>query len=481
MAKWNVAINDFLGGFAPAWYNSGTYPSYGNKNQAGAMTNIDLTAPGFLTQGPGLANLTNGTQAAAITTVIKQILDFAVSADKTYGIGGTELYEISSTACTNTGSFPYTITAASGAASGQGLCHYQGNLYYSYNYTGAGDIGKYDLVSTFDDNWGSTVPTGATTLQPSVPHPMIVGTGDIMYIANGPYVATYDGTSLVDQALDLPTSWEIQSLAFHQDKIWIAANSPAVTGTNKNHASIFLWDGTTNQWEAEYKLMGEVGALHVRNNVLFVFYKDLSSTGGYKLGYLTGGQVQDIANFPGALPNYGQVTDYKDFILWVSSGSIYAFGAGSVDLPVRLFQIADGGYSTVGALATPFGTPMVSSNETTSYKLAQFSGYDVTCSWKSLLFDVTGETGLSRLSTVVWNFEQLATGASMVWSLVNNKGTTIYTDTISYSKLGAATSVVCELNGLLAENFRIEMNFASGSATNPVKVKNVQVYGTSNQ
>ena len=69
----------------------------------------------------------------------------------------------------------------------------------------------------------------------------------------------------------------------------------------------------------------------------------------------------------------------------------------------------------------------------------------------------------------------------MAWSLVNNKGTAIYSDTISYSKLGAATSAVYELNGLLAENFRIQMDFSGGSTSNAVKIKNVKVYGKSDQ
>jgi len=488
MSKWSIRINDFMGGFAPAWYNAGTYPSYGNKNHAGAMTNIDLTAPGFMTQGPGLATLTTGTEVAAVTTLMNSILDEAVSSDVTFGIGGNKLYKISSSAVSvaspfNVSGGGYVIDkAAVTGETGEDVCIYQGNLYFSYNHSGsAGDIGKYDLVTTFDVDWGSTVPSGFAALQDG-PHQMIVGGNDVMYIANGRYLASYDGTTFMPLALDLPTGSVIQSIAWNTDRIWIVANRPSLTGSNKNTASIYIWDGTTNSWEAEIKLMGTVGGCHVKNGVLFLFYQDITSTGGYKLAYVSGGSVSDIANYQGSLPEFGQITDYKDFIIWVSSGLIYAYGSGDKDLPVRLFQLADGGDSTVGALACPFGTPMVASSSAGfTYKLAQFSGYDTACTYKTLMFDVTGETGLSRLSTVVWNFEVLASGASMAWSLVSNKGTTIYSDTISFAKLGAATSCVYELNGKLAENFRIQMDFSGGSTSNPVKVKNVNVYGTSNQ
>lgn len=444
---------------------------------------MDITSPGWITQGPGLATLTAGTEAGAISTLLNSILDEAVSADATYGVGGNKLQKISSTAVTNTGAWPHTIDkAAVTDEDGEDVCVYQGNLYYSYNHSGtAGDIGKFDLNATFDDDWGSTVPSGAAALQGGVPHQMIVGGNDVMYFTNGRYVGSYDGTTLLPLAIDLPTGTVVQSIAWNSDRLWIVANRPSLTGANKNTASIYLWDGTTNSWEAEIRLMGTAGGCHVKNGVLFVFYQDITSTGGYKLAYINGGSVSDVANYPGSLPEFGQITDYKDFILWISSGLVYAYGAGDNELPVRLFQLADGGFSTVGALACPFGTPMIASTQSTSFKLAQFSGYDTACTYKTLIFDVTGETGLSRLSTVVWNFEVLASGASVAWSMVNNKGTTIYSDTISFSKLGAATSCVYELNGRLAENFRIQLDYSAGSTSNPVKVKSIRVYGNSDQ
>lgn len=481
--KWSVAINDFLGGFAPAWYNQGTYPSYGNKNHAGDMANMDLTQPGFMTQGPGLASLTAGTEAGAVSTLMNSILDEAVASAETYAVGGAKLYKLTDTAVTNAGSWPHTIDKATVTGEdGEDVVAYQGNLYYSYNHSGtAGDIGKFDLSSTFDDDWGSTTPSGAAALQGDVPHQMIVAGNDVMYIANGRYVASWDGTTLIPQALDLPTGTVVQSIAWNGDRLWIVANRPNLATSNKNTASIYVWDGTTNSWEAEIRLMGTAGGCHVKNGVLFVFYQDVTSTGGYKLAYVSNGSVVDIANYSGSLPEYGQITDYKDFIIWVSSGLIFAYGAGDKDLPVRLFQLADGGYSTVGALACPFGTPYVASTQSTSFKVAKFSGYDTACTYKTLMFDVTGETGLSRLSTVVWTFEQLASGASVAWSLVSNNGKTIYSDTISYGKLGAATSCVYELSGLLAENFRVQLDFSSGSTSNPVKVKSIKVYGRSGE
>ena len=150
--KWQLVVDNIpLGGFSPAWYKE-TYPSYGNKNHAGAMVNIDMTNPGYIQQGPGLANLTNGTQAGVVTTLIKGILDKAVASDTTYAIGGALLHKISSTTVASGGSpsWPRTIDkAAVTGEDGEDVTEYKGNLYYSYNHSGsAGDIGKYDLAST---------------------------------------------------------------------------------------------------------------------------------------------------------------------------------------------------------------------------------------------------------------------------------------------------------------------------------------------
>jgi len=474
---WSIEISNFSG-YAPQWWTGG-YLSYGNKNQSSSMLYADVSNPNFLTQGPGLANLTNGTQAAAVTTLIKGILDQAVTSDATYGVGGTELYKISASAVTSDGTWPHTIDkAAVTDEEGEDVALYQGNLYYTYNHSGsAGDIGKYDLSSTFDDDWGSTTPTGFAALQGAVPHPMTVGENDVLYIANGRYVASYDGTTFIPQALDFPSGTIIQDIKWASNRLFISANKSSLTGNNKNQASVYVWDGTTDSWEMEIKLMGTTGGLHVRNGVVFVFYHDITSTGGYKIAYISGSSLVDLANFTGGVPAFYQITDYKDFILWAGGANLFAFGSGDKDAPVKLFLFADGGYSTVGGLSAPFGTTMVASNETTSYKLAKFSGYDLNTTWNSLMFDITGNGRVSKINAVRLNFGALASGARMDWSLVNSQGTTVYSDHISYAKLGGATTAYFPLNGKVTPDFRVELSFANGSATNNVQLRNFKVYG----
>jgi hypothetical protein len=470
--KWEINIDSLTGGFCPAFWTA-TYNSYGNKNQASDLQNVDLTSPSFLRQGPGLANLTNGTEADAVSTLIKGLLKYAQASNVSFGIGGTKLYKLSSTTVTDDASFPRTVT---NMTDGQDVAYYGGKIYYSYNKASGGDMGQLTLPSTFDDDWLSSVPTGQFSLQGDVPHPLLAAGNDFLYIGNKNYVSSYDGSTATEQDLDLPSDCVIQDLAWASNRLWVATNRPDISGSNKNIASIYVWDGNSPSWDDEIVVMGRIGALFVKNGTIFVFYEDISSTGGYKLGYVNGTAISDIAHFTGSLPAFYQVAEYKNFIIWVSSGEIWAWGSAAKDTPVIIFQLADGGYSTVGGLACPFGTPIVASSQDTSYKLAKFSGYDTDCHWYSLLFDTTMNARKSLIDRIMFNFNKLATGARVDYALKDNKGTSLKTGTISFSGDGAVTSKIfypkCE-----AENFRVELSWANGSATNPVDILNIKVAG----
>jgi hypothetical protein len=499
--SWQILISDTLGGLAPRYYNSG-YASYGNSNQSSQMLNMDLTDPNGMTQGSGLSTLTNGTQSV-VTSVLNSILKHAVTSDFTYGIGGNKLHKISSTAVSNAGIWPHTFSSL-GSEVGEDVCYYQSKLYYSFNEAGGADIGMYDLVTTFDDNWGSTVPTGHALLTAGVPHQMMVSWSDVMYFTNGRYIGSWNGTTFAPQQLTLPLNTVAVSIVGNSGQIYIGANMPNVTGNNKNRACIYIWDGTTATWTTEIPVMGKIGGFHVKNGVPFFFYQDVSNIGGYKLAYLNGIQVVDIANYSGGLPSYSEVCDFKDFIIWnaaslnslwsyttfpwqlnspwtTSTGDdlIYAYGSGDVSLPARMFQIADSGYTTAGGLAAPFGNVMISSTDGSNIKLAQFSGYDTNSYWKSLIFDMVNEGKITKLNQIKITFEQLTTGARVDWKIRDNCGTIIYQDSISYSKLGAVSRQEVYTNGLVVNNFRIEFDYSNGSTTNSVKIKNVKFYGIS--
>lgn len=475
---WKITINSWDGLVPGFWTNS---LAKGNSGQASDLQNVDLTDPNVLTQGPGLANLTNGTEAGAITTLIRGSQKISNDGTNAYAVGGNQFYQFTSAAVTNTGSFPHTINkAVVTAEDGEDVCEFQGNYYYSYNHSGtAGDIGKFDGTSTFDDDYMSTTPSGATTLFGDVPHQMIAAGNDKMYITNGRYIASWNGTTFTDQDLDLPTGEVINSITWNHNRIYASSNKPNTTSSVQAQSSIYVWDTTSTSWEYQITVRGKIGALFSRGGIVFCWYQDITSTGGFKLGIVDGTQIQDIAFYTGSLPLYYQVDDHKNHLIWISSGEIWAWGAVSNDLPAKLWQFADAGHATAGGLTNAFGTPMVASfDASTAYRFAKFSGYDVTAQWKSILFDVSDGTRKTQIDRVVVFTEPLSTGAKVDTTLTYDYAkSSLALDQVAYSATVDTTRHIIQRNSVQCENFRLDLAWANGSATNPVKIRKIEVTG----
>lgn len=477
--KWKITIKAPFEGFAPAfWANS--YPSYGRITQAGAMQNVDITDPTKLTQGPGLANLTNGTQAGVVNTTIVHILDIPSASGVTWGIGGNKLYKIGSSTVTNDGNYPHTIDkGAVTGEDGKSVIYDNDFVYYLYNHSGsAGDIGRLTVsTNTFDDDWGSTVPTGAGTLQ-NAEHPAILAGDGNIYFGNGRYVGYYDRSSntiSVDE-LDLPIDTDVVSLVWEKDFLFVGTNSPNLSGSNTQKGVIYTWAGAgvVSFQEPIIEVPGKLGAMIVKNGIIFVFYQDLSSTGGYKLGYISGDTIQEVASFTGSLPTFGQVCHYKGLIAFIANTLIHVWGATDKNIPIALSQLADGGYATVGALANPFGTPMVASTDGGSnYRLAQLNGYETACNWKTLMFDVA----TSVVEKIKVHFESTASGARVDLTLRYNRGDSSLTlGTITHTNESGKYHKTFTPQQE-CEDFRLEFDWSSGSATNQLSIRKIEIDG----
>ncbi|OGY23902.1 MAG: hypothetical protein A2126_00200 [Candidatus Woykebacteria bacterium GWB1_45_5] len=478
-SKWKIEI-DRARGFAPKYYES-TYPSFGNKEQAGAMRNISLVDPNVMTQGPGMAELTNGDQSGAVTTLMKGILRHAVTSNLSYGVGGAKLYSFSATAVTNAGDFPHTIDkAAVTAESGEDVTYYQSKLYYSYGHSGsAGDIGQYDLSSTFDDDWYSTVATSGAALQDG-PHQMINGGDDILYITNGRFIASLNGTTASPQALDFWTNSQAVSIAWNNNRVVSAVNRPNLTGVNVNQSAVYNWNGYSSSWEGDpIEINGRIGALFVKNGITYIWYETFLD-GAVRLifGYLGGGQVVQLRTFSGTLPLYYQVGEMNDYIIWVSSGRLYAFGPLATDVQLDMFQLMSPQYTTTaGGVAAPFGEVLVASNDGgTNYSLEKEDGYETDSSYKTILFDTSRGDLKSVVDRLVLRVNQLASGAKVDLTLKDKKGTSLWTGEMSFTTDGAVTKKIF-FPRATGEDLRLEYDFSNGSSSNNVAIRGTILEG----
>ena len=473
----NIVLKDW-NGFSPAYF-ANNFSYIGNTNQANSMVDIDVTDQNILTQGSGVANLTNGTQAGSVTTLISSILKTPTSSNVGWACGGNKLYKITSSAVTNTGGYPMTLDK--GAVTGEtatDLIYYKSNLYVFYNHSGSiGDIAKLTIATdTLDVDWGSTVPTGAAALI-SAPHYSVLGGNDKVAFTNGNYVGTIDGTTLNVMALDFFTNAQAVTISYNNNAYVIGVNRPNISGSNFNQSAFYNWNGTSPSWSGDpIEVPGRIGACYTKNGTTYAWWQDGTGTGSCNFGYINGTQLTTIKRYNGSLPNQSQVGEYYGFIMWLSGDEVFMWGSGDTDLPVKMFKYMTAKHATGGAIGTPFGEILISSNVTTSYSLAKESGYSVLSQWTTPSFDLSSYNGTAIIDKIKVATETIGTGGICVPTLYYNDVTT-NSKTLN-SIVAGETEHLCMTTALPVKNFKLKFDWSTGSAVNPVKIRAVYISGT---
>jgi hypothetical protein len=427
MAKnYTIQFSRFFQGLAPLAHID-SLTELGNKGHASSMTDVD-TLSEVLMQGPSLTALTNGTQAEVVDQLIAHISDRAVADNVTYGIGTTKLFKISSTAVIDDATWPVTIT---GAVAGRSVVYLKGKLFYFFNRSADGVIGTYDLSSSFTHNWQTGLEKA--DLMP------VATKEDIMLFGHGRYVGVYfdnSATMTLDQ-LDFGQDNEVADVAFFGNQ-WLVAVNSGISGTNRTSSQIFAYGaGATTALLSDEVSVGlqRIGFIFPYNGVIYVCYQDLSFSGGYKIGYISGKKIEPLVSFTGSLPTYQQKTLYRNTILFPSSGDIYTAGAIAPELPYAISKHASA-YSTIGAVAAPFGTPLIASTEDTNYQLSKFSGYSSSSKWESITIPISSQRHIGYIDYVEVFTRELDTGAECDLTIkVNQEETTTTAQSIVPGKI----------------------------------------------
>lgn len=468
-----INFDSFNEGLSPlAHLDSKTFS--GNKGQASEIRADILTNPGFLQQSPSLSNLTNGTQSEVVDQLIRFILDKPVSASVTYGVGTTKLFKISPTSVVSGGtpSWPQSIT---NMTEGESIIRLGANLFVFYNKSSGGDIAAMPIASeVIDPDWGSSVDQA---LEKAV-HPC-AAKEDIIVFGNGRYLGVYiEGSALLDvRKLDFGDGAEIVDVVFHNNLWYIAVNY----GEGRR-SQIYLYDASA----LSYQLSDEVavgnqriGFLFVTNGILYISYED-KTTGYFAIGYLNGRQITPLRYFAGTLPNHRQKTLYMNTILFLSDEDIFSCGAVVSQLPIQISAIADGGYSTLGAIAAPFGIPIISSSEVVEtvgyYRIAQFSGLSKNSLWKSVFVDVAKGRELGKISLVTVMTKPLPSGAKAEVYIEGNQGA-VTSSALSVTGTSKTRHVFRTIDLKAVEDIRCIVNYANASESVNCPIRKIIVSG----
>ena len=117
-----------------------------------------------------------------------------------------------------------------------------------------------------------------------------------------------DDNKLSPTKLDFGNNNEVADVVFYNNH-WLVAVNVGVSGSNRNQGQIYLYDGAAlSSLLSDETAVGvqRIGFLFVKNGIVFVAYQDLSFSGGFKIGYISGKQIKDLGYFTGALPNFAQ-------------------------------------------------------------------------------------------------------------------------------------------------------------------------------
>ena len=330
--------DDWLKGLLPHYSSNGTGTRIGDGLSYASAVD-PLRDPGYLLPGFRPATVTNSN---ATDSLLK---NGVVNGQTAYIVGGTKLHSMNATTNTvaNSSPWPHTI-AAHGGHSGVGaedVILYRLTttkyLFYSWNNSADGDIGRFDLSSTFDDDYASTAATGGAVLNKDYPHPMVVGDDGVLYIANGNVLAALDGRTdsagaFEAAALDLPTEYVITSFAKAPSRLVIyAQRQNGSSALYRGEATAFFWDYVSSSFDLAIDLPGAgVNGGFVYNGIPGCFVEGhMGSTLSHqsKLVLYDGARFREIVSFNNSIPGHGGVDVSTNAIRWYTEGFVFRWGS----------------------------------------------------------------------------------------------------------------------------------------------------------
>lgn len=504
--SFEIVFEHFNVGAAPLSHLDGNTES-GQSGHYSRALDVDLiTYPGFIANGPGASTpLTNGDQTGAVTDSIKHIADKCPDDGFGYAVGNTKLFQFTASVVTSDATWPHTISGS--PAFGGTVVPFQGALYYFYEDSSKGYIGKYDLSVTFDDDWGNTVPTGAADLELNAGQFPAATKQDLMVFGNGRYLGVYNSTTntIAVRKLDFGNFHQVADVIFNANQWLIAVNSP-YNATVPGSASIYFYDAAAlSATLADEINLGakRIGFIEVQNGVVYVAYQDLTATNsGFTIGYLNGRQLVPLRNFVGYLPGYTTKCHFRDMLLFGSyaptyntNGSIsgtdsiahvYALGASIPQLPVQISQYATPTFpgtssKAINALAAPFGSLVLALHSQTGIthkRSLSTLNAGVTTTWRSITVPTVSGRRLGYIDSVVVLTKAIGTSARTDLILEANQGTQSST-TLQITTDGKRRHVFDKFGLTTIEDFRLFLNWANsgGSASAAPIIRKVIVTG----
>lgn len=456
---------------------------------------LGYAAPGF--------NPTDVTGVAAVTDSPIRHIVIAYDTDGTdgyYGFGinsNTKIFRIDSS--TGEVAAHHTITSASGTVEGNDIVQYAVNIasvrtscvFYSYNNTGATagnplwNVGMYNLASTYDDDYMTTVPASPLAVLSAggdaitYPHPMIVGDDDILYIADGNVVNAFDGATGANgtyytAVLTLPANFRITSFAKLKQRLAIFGYKELRKNASANVSSFFATEAKAYFWD--YLSLDPYDSVNLNDNYCSGAFEYKGTVGCFTQGrkpatgsnqgsamkLYNGEEFDTVCTFIENAPIYGGVQIVGDTIMFVtnsagSSSAVYQYGSPYPGFPDGLNKVGAGTGTSVGAICQLSTTLQVISTGTgTSGGLQKFTAgtYTTGSVSPSLASPEFSEGKQGQIKSMTITFGKTSTGGRAISISLNGNDL-------------AATTVISAVEEITASNIRKKYEFDSSGSPLP--------------
>lgn len=342
-------------------------------------------------------------------------------------------------------------TARNYAAGYSDLVYYKGNYYWS---------STTDIARNGTFNWW-TGTLGLTALGATDYHLMVVF-GDILYIADGRYVHSYDGTTGTYNALDLPEDYRITAMTVYNGMMYLAADifQDNAAGSRTGTAKLFTWDGFSSSWIEEEDIKEHVSVLFPHGGTLFMCT-------GTHFGYFNGSAFIPLRKISSAVLKH-QITVTNDVILLVQSQHILAYGN---PIPGRQKFFS---YPCYGQAAVQ-GIHALRSNGTFSASLgttqARFDLYNTGVTFEDPPFELNkiplGDYAYIRKFTLEL-LNNVASGEGLTISYTNSAGSSVSVGSVTNAIYGGLKEIVLDVENDLP-TFTVQPKIVFGNNVNGLR------------
>lgn len=429
---------------------------------------------GLLQASPSVTDLT---ASVIVDTPIGWTNDYAVNGDQTLYIQGTgTLYSLNIV----TNSSLTALRSVSNMANGIVAFKATGETKYLY-YFQKTQIGRYDFVSTYVDNW-------ATGLDNTVHHPTH-RFFDVIFYGNGDTVGSIRdaGGTATNNINELDVGAEFTITTLSDDGAYLVIGITKNTGAAGqsqafNTTKILFWDTNSSSWEKEWDLDApDIISIKKKGSALYA----LTSTGLYVFNYATAPQKVvnlDYADNASVNSTYGShysMDVLGDGVIWGGTSRLHYYGKMTPKASTAYHQpySVPSGTAFLVCSSARFNTLYVGTN-TPKFGYHDYSGNGTPAtgiSAESIWLDLADRYSIERIDVILGSVLTTGDSVNIDVASIEEPSFTPFggTNAVSYTNFGAKSRVKLLNSSIEAENLKIKPTFVAGT----VKIKRIDIWG----